>query len=368
MKPDTRLESLDTLRGFDMFFIMGGDMLFVALATLLPCGLTEFFAEQMHHVAWDGFAVKDMIFPLFLYIAGISFPFSVAKSRWQGTSERLIYLKIARRALLLVILGMVYNGLLELDFENLRCASVLARIGIAWAIAAVLFLNFGTGTRAAIAAAILIGYWLLLWLVPAPDAQGAGPFTFEGNLAGYVDRLFLPGQLVFGSFDPEGLLSTLPAVVTAMLGMFTGEIVTSDSDSLSGARKAAIIAAAGILLVIIGKVWDLQFPINKKLWTSSYVCFVGGLSAALFALFYYIIDVRQIRRWTLFFKVIGMNSITVYMFQRAVNVNFTADFLGGGLAGLLPAEFSKFVHAVFYIAVCWGLLYFLYRKKVFLKV
>ena len=366
MKQGYRLESLDTLRGFDMFFIMGGDLLLISLAALLPCGVTEFFAGQMHHVAWDGFAIKDMVFPLFLFIAGISFPFSAAKSRSQGITQGRLYLKILRRAILLVILGMVYNGLLKLDFEHMRYASVLARIGIAWAVSAVLFLNFGIKTRAAIAAAILIGYWLLLWLVPAPDAAGASPFSLEGNLVGYVDRLLLPGALVYDTFDPEGLLSTLPAVVTAMLGMMTGELVLSDRHS--GAKKAAMIAAAGLALVIIGKVWDLQFPINKKLWTSSYVCFVGGLSAMLFSLFYYIIDVRGIKGGTLFFKVIGMNSITIYMFQRMVKVSYTTDFLSKGLAGLLPETASGFVYAVFYIAVCWCFLYFLYRKNTFLKV
>lgn len=361
-----RLESLDTLRGFDMFFIMGGDLLLISLATLLPCGVTEFFAGQMRHVAWDGFAIKDMVFPLFLFIAGISFPFSVAKSRSMGLSQGRIYLKIVRRAILLVLLGMVYNGLLKLDFAHTRYASVLARIGIAWAVSAVLFINFGKKTRAVIAAAILVGYWLLLWLVPAPDAAGAAPFSFEGNIVGYVDRLLLPGKLASGTFDPEGLLSTLPAVVTAMLGMMTGETV--QSGKYSGAKKAAMIAVAGLLLVIVGKVWDLQFPINKKLWTSSYVCFVGGLSAMLFALFYYMIDVRGIRGGTLFFKVIGMNSITIYMFQKMVKVSYTTDFLSKGLAGLLPESASEFVYAVFYIAICWCFLYFLYKKNVFLKV
>ena len=366
MKPATRLESLDTLRGFDMFFIMGGDMLLMALPALLPCGVTEWLAGQMHHVQWNGFAFKDMVFPLFLFIAGISFPFSLAASRSRSLSNGRIYMRILRRAVLLVLLGMVYNGALGFDFEKLRCASVLARIGIGWAVAAVLFMNFGARTRAAIAAAVLAGYWLLLWLVPAPDVPGALPYTFEGNLVGYVDRIALPGRLISGTFDPEGLLSTLPAVVTAMLGMFTGEFV--QRQNVSGDRKAAYIAAAGAALVVIGLVWSLQMPINKKLWTSSYVCFVGGLSALLFALFYYLIDVRGWRGGTLFFKVIGMNSIFIYLFQRMVNVKYTAEFLDKGLVRLLPDSAAGVVAALFHIAVCWGVLYFLYRKKTFLKV
>ena len=225
MKQSERLMSLDALRGFDMLFIMGFASLVVAVCGLWPSAVTDAAAASMSHVAWDGFAHHDTIFPLFLFIAGVSFPYSVAKQRAGGMSEGRIYAKIVRRGLTLVVLGMVYNGLFKLDFENLRIASVLGRIGLAWSIAAVLYLNFGVKTRAAIAVAVLAGYGALSALVAAPDAAGAGPLTFEGNLAGYIDRQFLPGKLIYGSFDPEGLLSTVPAVVTAMLGMFTGEFV-----------------------------------------------------------------------------------------------------------------------------------------------
>ena len=212
MKQSERLMSLDALRGFDMLFIMGFASFVVAVCGLWPSAVTDAAAASMSHVAWDGFAHHDTIFPLFLFIAGVSFPYSVAKQRAGGMSEGRIYAKIVRRGLTLVVLGMVYNGLFKLDFENLRIASVLGRIGLAWSIAAVLYLNFGVKTRAAIAVAVLAGYGALSALVAAPDAAGAGPLTFEGNLAGYIDRQFLPGKLIYGSFDPEGLLSTVPAL------------------------------------------------------------------------------------------------------------------------------------------------------------
>ncbi|MCC8172919.1 MAG: DUF5009 domain-containing protein [Odoribacter sp.] len=230
MKSSQRLLSLDTLRGFDMFFIMGGESLVIALNKLCPSGFTEALATQMRHKSWDGFAFYDMIFPLFLFIAGISFPFSYAKSVEKGKTKKQIYLNILRRCLILIFLGVVYNGLFKLDFENLRIASVLGRIGIAWAIAAVIYINFGLKSRLGISVIILLGYWALLALVPAPDVAGAEPFTLKGNLVGYVDRMILPGKLLGGTFDPEGILSALPAVVTAMLGMMAGEMVKRVTD------------------------------------------------------------------------------------------------------------------------------------------
>ena len=223
-----------------MLFIMGFASLVVAVCGLWPNAVTDSIASQMGHASWDGFTHHDTIFPLFLFIAGVSFPFSLSKQRSLGLSTGTIYAKIVRRALTLVLLGVVYNGLFRLDFENLRIASVLGRIGLAWGIAAMLYLNFGVKARIAIAAAILVGYGLLSALVAAPDVAGAGPLTREGCLAGYVDRLLLPGKLYGKTFDPEGLLSTVPAVVTAMLGMFTGEFVRRQD--LSGGRKASCAA------------------------------------------------------------------------------------------------------------------------------
>ena len=255
MKPSERLQSLDALRGFDMLFIMGFASLVVAVCGLWPNAVTDSIASQMGHASWDGFTHHDTIFPLFLFIAGVSFPFSLSKQRSLGLSTGTIYAKIVRRALTLVLLGVIYNGLFRLDFENLRIASVLGRIGLAWGIAAVLYLNFGVKARIAIAAAILVGYGLLSALVAAPDVAGAGPLTREGCLAGYVDRLLLPGKLYGKTFDPEGLLSTVPAVVTAMLGMFTGEFVRRQD--LSGGRKASWMIAAAVALLVAGLAFNV---------------------------------------------------------------------------------------------------------------
>lgn len=312
--------------------------------------------------------MEDMIFPTFLFIAGISFPFSLEKQRLSGKSEGDILRKIVRRGLTLVFLGVVYNGLLDFDFSTQRYASVLGRIGLAWMCAALLFVYARTRTRAIVAVAILVGYWLLLRFVPAPDAAGADSLTMEGCLVGYVDRLLLPGRLHLTIHDPEGLLSTLPAVVTAMLGMFTGEFIKWKKEGLGETRKVAVLATAGVGLVAVGLIWNLFFPINKQIWSSSFVCFVGGISTLLFALFYYVIDVKNHRRWTLFFRVIGMNSITIYLAQHFIRFSYTNQALFGGLSKLVPESAGPFVLAVGYIAVCWGFLYVLYKQRIFLKV
>ena len=366
--PSDRLMSIDALRGFDMLFIMGGAALFIALAEWIPCSFTQAIAEQMEHVEWHGLKHHDTIFPLFLFIAGISFPFSLAKQRKQGRSEWGIHRKVIYRGLMLVFLGVVYNGLLDFDFENLRYASVLGRIGLAWMFAALIFIHTKWQTRVFITAALLVGYWLVAGFIPAPDGGGEDIFSAQGSFVGYVDRILLPGRIYYGNIDPEGILSVIPAIGTALLGMFTGELVKSKREGLTPGKKVLWMILAGIVLLVVGLLWNEVFPINKKMWTSSFVLVVGAYSVLMFALFYYIIDVLNWRKWTLFFTVIGMNSITIYLAQRFVKFSYTSEKLFSGLVKLMPENSQAFFTQVAYIAVCWLFLYFLYRKRVFLKV
>ena len=362
-----RLLSLDTLRGFDMLFIMGGDALFLCLGALLPGTIFADFAQQMGHKAWDGFALYDLIFPLFLFIAGVSFPFSLAKSRSMDESEQKTMLRILRRGLTLVVLGIVYNGLLSFDFENLRVASVLGRIGLAWMLATFIYMRCSRRVSAVIAVAILLGYYALLTLVSAPDAPGASSLSMEGSIVGYVDRLLLPGKLHEGIHDPEGILSTLPAVVTALLGIFTGDFIRT-FQKWNGHKKAALLLGSGLALIALGYAWDILFPINKNLWTSSFVCVAGGYSLALFAVFYWVVDVMEWRKWTFFFRVIGLNSITIYLAQHFLDVSKPINTIFGGALSLLPENMYALGYWACHIALCWLLLYFLYRQKIFLKV
>lgn len=380
-----RLLSLDALRGFDMLFIMGLSHLICSVCELFPSGADSYLWQTMKHASWDGLYHHDTIFPLFLFIAGVSFPFSYAKQCEGGASRKNVYWKIIRRAVILIALGVVYNGFFKCQFDNLRICSVLGRIGMAWALAALLYVNFSAKVRAVIAGAVLIGYWLLICYVPAPDAEGAAALSMEGNLVGYVDRMVTPGRLLRkGLFDPEGLLSTVPAVVTAMLGMFTGEFVRKDNlpsvrrtaeegsgrqERFSvGTRKAGYMGLAALGMLAVGLVWSLVFPINKALWTSSFVLVVGSYSLAMFALFYYIIDVRGWQKWCIPFSVVGLNSITIYLAQRIVPFDRISGYFLNGFAGMLPEAWGAVLLKAGYLAVSWLFLYFLYKKKTFLKI
>jgi predicted acyltransferase len=216
--------------------------------------------------------------------------------------------------------------------------------------------------------ALLIGYWLLLLLFPSGHFGASDVFSREGNLTSYIDRLIMPGKLYLGNHDPEGILSTIPAISTALLGMFTGEFLMSHRLNDKPLKKVLFMALAAICLMIIGQVWNLFFPINKNLWTSSFVCFVGGLSLLLFTLFYLIIDVWNFRKWAFVFVVIGMNPITIYLAERIINFRSASKFFFGGLITLFPADWAPFLNGIAITTVGWVFLYILYRKKVFLKV
>jgi predicted acyltransferase len=363
-----RLYSLDALRGFDMFWIMGGEGIFIGLASLTGWPVFKWCAEQLDHVPWNGFVFYDMIFPLFLFIAGISFPFSFAKRRERGDSRQSIYKHIIFRGVILVLLGILYNNAVRFNFGEMRYGSVLGRIGLAWMFAAIIFMNTKLTTRLIWFSGLLIVYWLLLLLFPAHDLGSTDRFSQEGNLASYIDRLLMPGKLYRGNHDPEGILSTIPAISTALLGMFTGEFLKSEYLKNKPLQRVLYMVIAAIALMVIGKIWNLGFPINKNLWSSSFVCWVGGISLLLFSIFYLIIDVWGYRKWAFFFVVIGMNPITIYLTERIVNFRSASRFFFGGVAALLPETWTPLIDGIGVTAVAWVFLYILYRKKIFLKV
>ena len=368
MMENKRLLSIDTLRGMDMLLIMGLAPLILAICTLFSGGSEGWLASQMHHADWNGLTVMDMVFPLFLFIAGLSFPFSYAKQVEKGRTSWQIHRKILVRALLLVLLGIVYNGFFKLEFPQ-RYASVLGRIGLAWMFAALLFIHLKPVPRIVVALVLLVGYGLLITFVGAPDAPaGAGPLTRDGCLNGWIDRLLLPGRLHNGNFDPEGLLGLVPATVTAMLGMFTGEFVRLPEEMVSGTRKTLLMLAAAAACIVAGLLWSRVLPLNKKLWTSTFVLVVGGISIALYALVFYVVEVKGCAKWTFPFRVVGLNSITIYLLQQIVPLRPVSEFFLGGAARLLPEAWGAVLLSAGYVAVCWLILYFLYKKKVFLKI
>lgn len=364
-----RLVSLDTLRGFDMMLIMGLGGLIYSICGALPCGTDCWLAQQMNHVSWNGFRIFDTIFPLFLFIAGISFPFSYAKQIDNGATRCKIHKKIIVRGLVLVLLGLIHSGMLQFKFDTLRFYSVLGRIGLAWMFAALIYVNVRKTGRIIISAVILVGYCLLLCLVAAPDAPaGTDPLSLEGNLVGYVDRMLWPNHLLNRKvgFDPEGLLSTLPAIVTALLGMFTGDFIRSAK--YDGKQKTLYMLAAAVVLLVLGLVWSRIMPVNKKLWSSSFVLVAGAYSLFMFSIFYWVIDVKGWDGWVLPFKAFGMNSITIYMLTRIISATAIAKFFLGGVASLLPEAWADVVLNAGIYGVCIFAVMFLYNHKIFLKV
>lgn len=361
-----RLFSLDALRGFDMFWIMGAEEIFHTLAKATGSPFWGAVANQFTHPEWNGFHLYDLIFPLFLFLAGVATPYSVGRELEKGKSRSELVLRVVKRGLILVLLGIVVNNGLQIKpIHEIRFASVLGRIGIAYMLANIIYLYSRPRTQIIWFASLLIGYWLLLKFNSAPGFA-AGDLTMQGNFASYVDRLILPGKLYLGIHDPEGLVSTIPAISTGLLGILAGTLLKNGQVAQS--KKALYLAVAGIIFLALAQLWNLDFPINKNLWSSSFVLHVGGLSLLLLALFYYVIDVLGYKQWAFFFKVIGMNSILIYISGKFINWEYTTNGFFKWLGQLVGDPYNIVVMAICFVAVKWLFLYFMYKKKVFLKV
>jgi predicted acyltransferase len=365
-----RLLSLDALRGFDLFWIIGGHEIIVALLALTGWGWLAAVNTQLGHVPWNGFHFEDLIFPLFLFMAGVSTPYSLTRRLTEGARGEVCR-KIVLRGLVLVLLGVIYNnGLQWKGLENMRLGSVLGRIGLAGMFAQLIFaFNFETPKRLWYwLAGVLLGYWAVMSFGHAPGFA-AGDLSMEGNFASYVDRLLLPGKLHKGIHDPEGLLAILPAIGNALMGIQAGLWLRRSSTEVSGDQKAAGLILVGLVLLAVGYIWDLVFPINKNLWTSSFVLWTCGWSSLLLGAFYWFIDVRGwLRHFGAFFAVVGMNSVLIYMSGRFISFGYTSDALFGGIAKQLPTLWGALLLTVGVFMVKWTLLWFLKRQKLFLKV
>jgi predicted acyltransferase len=359
-----RIESVDALRGFDMLWISGGDQIIRALHRAANNDFTAALDTQFHHVAWEGFRFYDLIFPLFMFIVGVVLPFSLTRRLEQGADRGRIYRHLVRRLFLLILLGLVYNGLLNLNFSELRVTGVLQRIAIGYFFAAIILMNFSIRGQALVTGGILVGYWLILMLVPVPG-HGAGNLTPEGNLVAFIDQKFLPKPWCCYEYgDNEGLLSMIPAIATTMMGVFAGHWLRANTPP---ARKAKWLAIAGAAALAVGWLWGLVFPIIKNIWTSSYVIYSGGWSLLLLALFYYVIDVRGWRRWAYFFTIIGLNAITIYVLRSQFDFYHVAHIFVRGFIGSL-GEWQPVARAFFSMLAGWCFLWFLHRQKIYLKV
>jgi predicted acyltransferase len=349
-----------------MFWIMGAEEIVHAMSEATGSSFWKGFSNQLTHPAWNGFHFYDLIFPLFLFLAGVASPYSVGRELERGKSKNQLLWRVIKRGLILVILGVIYNNGLHIKpLADIRFGSVLGRIGIAYALANIIYLY--TKERAQIIwfVSILIGYWLLLKFTSAPG-HPTGDLTMEGNFASYVDRHLIPGRLYLGTHDPEGLVSAIPAVATGLLGILTGQFIKNGS--AAPAKKSWIMALAGVILLVLAQLWNLDFPINKNLWTSSFVLQVGGWSLLLLSLFYYVIDVLGYKKWAFYFKVIGMNSILIYMSGQFIDWEYSTKAFFGWLGQLVMDPYKLVVMAICYVMVKWFFLYFMYHQKIFLRV
>lgn len=357
-----RLRSLDALRGFDMLWIVGLAAFFREWAKVGDAAWLDTWAAQLSHVKWEGLRAYDLIFPLFMFLSGVSIPYALGR----GGNRGKLAGKVLRRALLLVILGIVYNGGLQFDFANQRYASVLGQIGGAYAIAALVFLfTSGWKGRALWCLGILIAVAVLQLWIPVPG-HGAGILTPEGIMNAWIDRQWLPGRLHGGIFDPEGILCTVSAAALTLGGVLAG-------DRIKGTGKASIanvafLLVAGALLCGAGWLcWKAGYPPIKSAWTGTFNLLAGGICAALLAVFHLAVDFVPGINWSFPLQVVGMNPLTIYLAARVVSFPEVSAFFFGGVAAR-SGEWSGVILAAGVLVIEWLLLWFLWRKRVFLRV
>jgi predicted acyltransferase len=347
-----------------MFWIIGGDApLCRALAKGIGSEFLNKMLVQLDHVRWEGFRFWDLIMPMFLFIVGVAMPFSFNKRLARGDSKRQLYFHTIKRVIILWILGMVAQGnLLAYDLSKLQVyCNTLQAIAAGYLIASILMLNLNIRWQMAATAALLLLFWALMALVPVPG-YGAGVLTEEGNLAIYLDNLIL-GRFSDG-LTYTWVLSSMTFACTVMLGVMAGHLLRSEKTQ---ATKVLWLTAAGFGCLVLGWAWGMVFPIIKHLWTSSMVLFAAGWSFLLLALFYLIIDVWRFKKWAFGFVVIGMNAITVYMAVHVFDFKHVGNVFVGGLAERL-GQWNHFVQEVAAFAVIWLILYWMYRKKSFIKI
>ena len=364
--PKERLLSLDTLRGFDMAMLLGGGAIIIALAELTGWNWMEALATQQHHVEWEGFRFYDLIFPLFMFISGVAIPYAINSKIEKGVAKSRLLKKIFIRLLALIVLGILYNGATQRGFTNLRYVSVLSQIGFGYFFAALIFL-YSRSIRGSVfwLLGIMGGVAILQLFVPVPG-HGAGTFESATTINAWLDQRLIPGRLHGKVFDPEGILCIVSAITITLMGALSGYLLRRPGNPSS--KKALYIALAGVGAIAIAQLLSPYYPIIKKMWTVTYVLKAAGVSALMLALFYYVIDVKGSKSWTLFFRVFGMNSITIYMGSRIIDFGDISRFFLNWTSVHINEQWGALFIAIGVLVIEWALLYYLYKKKIFLRV
>jgi predicted acyltransferase len=360
-----RLTSLDVFRG----------MTIAAMILVNDAGDWGHVYWPLEHAEWHGWTPTDLIFPFFLFIVGISMVLSFDSRQAKGSTRGQLLLHSLKRSVLIFLIGKLIAGYPHYDLHTLRIPGVLERIAVVYLIASAMVLYLGHKARIAVTAALLLGYWALLKWVPVPGF-GAGNLTMDGNLAGYIDRSLMYNHLwIAHRFDPEGLLSTLPAIGTCLLGVFTGEWMRGKSSAqlLRGLLVGAVIGLA------LGKIWNFWFPINKNLWSSSFVLFTAGFGLALFALCYWLVDIRGWKKLGQPFVWYGVNPLAIYAMagllahasaEHHIRGERAKDFIYGHFYQHLFASpyLNSMAYGLSYVLLFWIIAWVLYRNKIFIRV
>jgi predicted acyltransferase len=365
-----RLLSLDILRGITI----------AGMILVNNPGTWSAIYPPLEHASWNGCTPTDLVFPFFLFIVGVAITFSLSKRKERGDNQTKLILQVLRRSAMLFLLGMILAIPVSLDFSHIRIPGVLQRIAVVYLISSVIFLKAGVKMQAYIAGALLIIYWALMTFVPVP---GVGYPNLEPatNLGAWLDNLLLNGHLWGFSkvWDPEGILSTMPAISTALLGVLTGHWLKTNNEP--AVKTSWMFVFAGFAM-FLGYVWNGWFPINKSLWTSSYVLYTGGLALLMFAMCYWLVDIKNYKWWTKPFVVYGTNAITVFFLSGVVGRILSIIKVGGAeepislqaylfntfyLSWLEPIN-ASLLWALSYVVIWLGLMWILYAKKIFIKV
>ncbi|MFZ1288981.1 MAG: DUF5009 domain-containing protein [Melioribacteraceae bacterium] len=371
MDKQERLISLDVFRGITI----------AGMILVNNPGTWDFIYPPLMHAAWHGCTPTDLVFPFFLFIVGVAITLSLSKRKDSGDNQTKLILNIFRRSALLFLLGLILSGFPEFDFSKIRIPGVLQRIAVVYLITALLFLKTKINTQIFFTIFFLILYWILMTFIPVPGV-GQANYELGTNLAAWLDSQLLSGHMwsVTKTWDPEGVLSTIPAISTSLIGVLTGHWLNKNIDK----QKIIIgLFISSSILMFLGYVWNGWFPMNKSIWTSSYVHYTGGLALNFLAICYYIIDVKKITWWIKPFQVYGMNAITVFFLSGitgrilylikitddAGNKISISEFLFNNyfLSWLEPIN-ASLLWAIVYVLIWLGLMWILYAKKIFIKV
>lgn len=359
-----RLISLDFFRGLTI----------IGMIIVNTPGSWNYVYPPLEHAEWNGITPTDFVFPFFIFIVGVSIVLAYTKYLEKGRERGEMVPKIIRRAIIIFALGIFLALFPEFDFGNLRIPGVLQRIAIVFFTCALLFLYTSKKSQWWIAGILLFGYWLIVALIPHPEL-GLSLAEPGKNITAWVDSTFIPGRLYRGTWDPEGILSTLPAIASGITGMIAGHLIVSDR---SRERKVIVLMVGGLVAFTLGNMWDWFFPINKNLWTSSYVLYTSGLASMVLGACYYWIDILGKKKGTFPGVVFGTNAITAYVLSGVLLVITHTNWLAGkslvsyfmdGATGIgVNPYLASFFWALLYCFLCFIPVYFLYKKRIFIKV